>query len=231
MDTTMRILVLARRATLIAAAALAALAAAPASAQQCAGFADVTDDGPTGFCPSVEWMKNRNVTTGCGGGNYCPSAAVSRLAMAAFMKRLGDALTPVQLAADLAPGTVDLDTNVVACQTADYAVTGFPRTAYADATFSATAGADVSFAADLVVSTNGGGAWTPLNANANRGSVPANQWGSLSDIGAVALNVGDTVRFGARLTRGGVAGGTDLADSRCQIRVLVYSRTGSASPY
>lgn len=211
------------------AVALACALPGVAAAAPCAGFADVEDSDP--FCPSVEWMKNRNVTTGCGGGNYCPSAAVSRLAMAAFMKRLGDALTPVQLAADLAPGTVDLDTNVVACQTADYAVTGFPRTAYADATFSATAGADVSFAADLVVSTNGGGAWTPLNANPNRGSVPANQWGSLSDIGAVALNVGDTVRFGARLTRGGVAGGTDLADSRCQIRVLVYSRTGSASPY
>jgi hypothetical protein len=222
----------AQRAVLVVLAALAAMLAAPAAlAQQCAGFGDVTDDGALGFCPSVEWIKNRNVTTGCGGGNYCPQSPVSRLAMAAFMKRLGDALTPVQLAVDLQPGAVNLDTGSVVCQTADLPVTGFPRTAYADMALSATAAADVSFAADLAMSTDAGATWTTLHATTNRGSVPAAQWGSLSDIGTATLNVGQTVRFGAKMTRGGVAGATNLTDSRCQLRVLVYSRTGAASPY
>ena len=39
--------------------------------------------------------KNRAITTGCTSTTlYCPTDNVSRLAMAAFMNRLGDALTP-----------------------------------------------------------------------------------------------------------------------------------------
>lgn len=213
-------------------AALLALAAAAApvayGAPPCAGFTDTDNDG---FCPSVEWVKNRGVTTGCGAGLYCPSSAVSRLAMAVFMKRLGDALTPVQLAMDLRPGAVVIDNNIVLCQTNDLNVTGFPRTAYADTTLSATAPADVSFAADVVMSTDAGANWSLLNTETNRGSVPANQFGSLSDIGSTQLNVGQNVRFGLRVSRGGVASSTNLTDSRCQTRVLVYSRTGGASPF
>ncbi|HEX4885147.1 MAG TPA: hypothetical protein VFX05_13475 [Casimicrobiaceae bacterium] len=227
----MEILVSLRRAALAVLAGIAALTAMPAQAQQCANFGDVTDDGPNGFCPSVEWMKNRNVTTGCGGGNYCPQSPVSRLAMAAFMKRLGDALTPIQLAVDASPGALDIDVSPVVCQTTDFAVTGFPRTAYADVAFSGLAPSAVSYAADLVFSTNAGAAWTTFNTNASRGSSPAGNWGAISDIGARNLDVGQTVRFGVRASRGGVAGGTDLTDSRCQLRVLVYSRTGAASPY
>ena len=117
------------------------------------------------------------------------------------------------------------------CQTGSLAVTGFPRTAYADGTIGATATADVNFAADVVMSTDGGTSWSPLNAaNANLGSAPANQWGNLSDLGVKALDVGQTVRFGLQLSRGGQGGTTDLTDSRCQVRVLVYSRTGTTSP-
>ena len=209
-----------------------AFAAPMAQAADCVGFTDVVDDGPAGFCPSVEWIKNRSVTSGCTATTYCPSSPVSRLAMAAFMKRLGDALTPVRLAADLRPGAVDLDGNVVVCQTADLSVTGYPRTAYADAALSASAAADVSFAADVVMSTDGGANWTALNATTtNRGSAPANQYGSLSDIGSTNLDVGQNVRFGLRLSRGNIVSTVDLTDSRCQTRVLVYSRTGAASPY
>ena len=150
--------------------------------------------------------------------------------MAAFMKRLGDALTPASLTADVASGAIDLDVGLVACQTTDLGVTGFPRAAYADVTLSATAPADVTIAADLVVSTDGGANWTALSANPNRGSARANQWGTLSDVGAKDLDVGENVRFGARVTRGGATGSVDLADSRCQIRVLIYSRTGTTTP-
>jgi hypothetical protein len=151
--------------------------------------------------------------------------------MAAFMNRLGTALTPVQLRVDIAPGPVDLDANAVVCQTNDFAVTGFPRRAFVDLTFNGAATGTVVLAADLVMSTNAGASWTALNAIANRGSIVASQWGALSDIASVDLDVGQTIRFGARVSRGGVAGGTDLSDSRCQMRVLVYSRDGVASPF
>ena len=148
-----RISTLAMRAAL----SVAALLAAPSAlALPCAGFTDVEDT--SGFCPNVEWLKNRAVTTGCTSATlYCPTDPVSRLAMAAFMNRLGTALTPAQLRVDGAPGAVDLDANVVVCQTTDLAITGYPRTAYVDLSLSATATADVGLASDLVISTDGGG--------------------------------------------------------------------------
>lgn len=218
-----------RAIALAALLALAALVAPRAEAVPCAGFTDVEDTSP--FCEAVEWMRNRAITLGCGANTYCPSDAVSRLAMAAFMKRLGDALTPVRLSVAEASGAVDLDAGIVACQTGDYAVSGFPRTAYADASFSAGAFANVSFAADLVVSTDSGASWSALHPTPNRGSVTGGFWSTLADIGVRELAVGDTVRFAIRLSRGGGSGTTNLGDSSCQLRVLVHSRTGTATPF
>ena len=205
------------------------LAIAPAAmAAPCAGFTDVDDS--SAFCVNVEWLKNRAITLGCTTTTYCPSDAVSRLAMAAFMNRLGTALTPAQLAVDFAPGAIDLDASPVVCQTQDFTVIGFPRRAYVDLSFSGIAGVDVSVAADVAMSTNGGASWTPLNTVVNRGSVAANQWGALADLGFADLAVSQSVRFGVLMSRGGVPGAADLADSRCALRVLVYSRNGSVPP-
>ena len=206
-----------------------ALGSAPAWAAPCAGFTDVEDT--SAFCPSVEWLKNRAITTGCTATEYCPSSPVSRLAMAAFMNRLGTALTPVQLRVDAAPGAVDLDLGTVVCQTTDFAVEGFPRRAFVDLSFSASAVADVTLAVDVVQSTDGGANWANLNTVVNRGSVVASQWGALSDVGYADVEVGQTVRWGVRMTRGGAPGATDLSDSRCQLRVLVHSRDGATPPY
>ena len=63
-----------------------------AAAAPCAGFTDVDDTNA--FCPNVTWIKNRNVTLGCEPGLYCPTAPVSRLAMAAFLHRLGNVVLP-----------------------------------------------------------------------------------------------------------------------------------------
>jgi hypothetical protein len=201
-----------------------------ALAAPCAGFTDV--DHTSSFCANVEWLKNREITLGCTSATlYCPGNPVSRLAMAAFMNRLGTALTPLHLPVELSPGAIDLDANLVVCQTQDLPVTGYPRRAYVDASFGATAGADTGFAADLAMSSNGGATWTDLNAASNRGFVRANQWGNLGEVGFADLAVGVTVRFGVRMSRGGLAGGTNLSDSRCGLRVLVHSRTGGASPF
>jgi hypothetical protein len=225
-----------RKLTLVVAVAAAAWMTAPAAvAAPCAGFTDV-DDTVVGasFCRYVEWLKNRAITLGCASTTlYCPNDPVSRLQMAAFMNRLGTALTPVQLRVDTAPGAVDLDTNVVVCQSADFVVTAgtFPRRAYVDVSINGNAPADVGLAADVVMTVDAGANWTNLNTVVNRGFVAANQWGGLSDIGYADLDVGQTVRWGVRMTRGGIAGTTDLADSRCQLRALVYSRDGTVSPF
>jgi S-layer homology domain len=53
-------------------------------------FNDVPASNP--FCPFIEELVRRGITGGCGGGNYCPSASVTRAQMAAFLiKTLGAA--------------------------------------------------------------------------------------------------------------------------------------------
>lgn len=48
-------------------------------------FGDVPLDHP--FAAWIEELARRGITLGCGGGNYCPSGAVSRAQMAAFLLR------------------------------------------------------------------------------------------------------------------------------------------------
>ena len=218
-----------RIAGIAAGIVLSLVASANASAAPCAGLDDVADTSQ--FCANVEWIKNRGVTVGCvPATNYCPNDPVTRLAMAAFMNRLGTALTPVQLRVDAATGAIDLDVNAVVCQTQDFAVTGFPRRAYVDVSLAATSPADLDLAADLVYSADGGASWNPINTVTGRASLFANRWTSLADLGTADFAVNQTVRMGVRMTRGGAPGSVDVSDSRCELRAVLHSRTGASSP-
>jgi hypothetical protein len=56
-------------------------------------FTDVPASSP--FCRWIEELARRAVVSGCGGGNYCPSSAVTREQMAVFVLRaLDPALSP-----------------------------------------------------------------------------------------------------------------------------------------
>jgi hypothetical protein len=56
-------------------------------------FGDVPPSSP--FCRFVEELARRGVVAGCGGGNYCPAAAVTREQMAVFtLRTLDAALSP-----------------------------------------------------------------------------------------------------------------------------------------
>jgi hypothetical protein len=46
-------------------------------------FADVPETSP--FCRWIEELANRGVVSGCGGGNYCPTASVTREQMGVFL--------------------------------------------------------------------------------------------------------------------------------------------------
>lgn len=54
-------------------------------------FSDVPNSNP--FHADIQALADTGVTTGCGGGRFCPSDFVTREQMAAFMNRLG-ALAP-----------------------------------------------------------------------------------------------------------------------------------------
>jgi hypothetical protein len=149
--------------------------------------------------------------------------------MAAFMNRLGTALTPTTLTTDLSPGALDIDLQPVVCATADFAVAGYPRRALLDAGVSGTGPTALDVGVVVVMSTNGGGTWTELSAD-SRGAVLANQWGNVSAIAREDLDVGETVRFGVRVKRVGAVTG-DLSDSRCYVRAVVHSRDGTSTPF
>ena len=217
--------------TLKHAAMVLLLGMAPAAwAQQCVGFNDLPANDP--FCPNVEWIRNRQVTLGCGtGAGYCPNDPVLRIAMAAFMNRLGNALTPVQVRVDTSPGAIDLDAapGAVVCQTPVQAIVNYPRQAIVDLTFSAQAPGDVDIAADLVKTTDGGANWTQLTTVGNRGWIPNGRWGTLANLAVTNLAVGENVIFGVRVIR--ASGAVDLSDSRCNLRVALPSRNGASSPF
>ncbi len=48
-------------------------------------FLDVPPEHPA--CPHIHYIASRRITVGCGGGNYCPAAAVARDQMAVFLSK------------------------------------------------------------------------------------------------------------------------------------------------
>ncbi len=204
------------------------IASAPAHTAPCSGFDDV--DATEAFCPSVEWMRNRGITQGCSATQYCPSASVLRIQMAAFMSRLGAALTPTELLVQSMPGNVDLDTGIVLCQTPGYTVTGYPRRADVDLVFAARTPGTVAFGADLVATFDGGTTWGRLTLHPSRASLAPSVWGTQANFALLDLEVGQTVRFGVQMNRAD-NGTTDLTETQCNLRVSIRSRTGAASPY
>lgn len=70
---------------LIAALLVVAVLFVPAVAWASHQFSDVPNSNP--FHDDVDFIADRGITLGCGGGEYCPDDFVTREQMAAFMKR------------------------------------------------------------------------------------------------------------------------------------------------
>jgi hypothetical protein len=219
--------------------------AAPALAAPCAGFTDVDDANPnhTPFCSSVEWIKNRGVTLGCTTTTYCPDNPVTRLQMAAFMRRLGDALSPAVTSFEDAPGAIDLE---AAANTRRVCITPnidpppvapalpgkpYPRRAVIHTTFSGQTNGALNYATDLLFSTDDGASWDFIWTDfVNRDGTGGAHWVSSSHSGALDLNANSNYRFAVLVEREG-APSNDFIDSRCFVTVEVFSRTGSSSPF
>jgi hypothetical protein len=59
----------------------------------CSGqFADVNSANP--FCGFIERLAGDGITGGCGGGNFCPNAPVTRAQMAVFLVAAPEPLLP-----------------------------------------------------------------------------------------------------------------------------------------
>lgn len=226
------------------------LGAGGAAAQQCVGFSDVL--ASSGFCPSVEWIKNRVITTGCvtppgqpPGTYYCPNDAVSRLAMAAFMQRLGKALT-----AEVIPDHVTLvggatipgespTPALILCDTGlDSTVVAYPRRALLHATVTGLAdGNPVAWRAFWLYSLDSGVVFQAIqdggqNISSPRASSAANQWSGVALAFALDLPANTPLKVRVGLRRDNVLLGTTGNFDRviCQMTVSIVNANGTTSP-
>ncbi len=215
---------------LVAAFALAASSGAYASA--CTGsspFADVNQSDV--FCTDTQWLANRSITLGCGGGNFCPADVVTRASMALFMQRLGTALSPAYVTVDVVTGAIDPDlpARTPICQSADFPVTGYPRVAQVVATFAGEAAGALNYRHQLIVSTNGGAQWSYLTGQINRSGALGPQWISSTHNTRHDLVVGSTYRWAIAIER--ESGTADFSQGRCFMTIQINSRTGASSPF
>ena len=188
-------------------------------AQQCAGFDDVP--ASSGFCPNVIWLKNRGITQGCTATSFCAGTLVSRLSMAAFMKRLGDVVTSNVHSVEATGGSIPDGATQVVCITADIPARDYDRTAMGDATLSYDVTGLADLGLKLVRSTNGG-AFTPVHAGVN-------PWGSPGDrnhdhvmvpVLPLPADPSASYRFGLMIDVGQVAS-QSISGWSCQLLVTV----------
>ena len=212
------------------------LVAGAASAQGCAGFTDVADDGSgsTAFCPSVTWLKNRAITLGCTSTTqFCPNNPVTRLQMAAFMHRLGNALAPQVFGVENSGTGLGLSSPQVICETTDI-TTEFRRSWIVLGSVTAKGAPDGDVTVQPVVSLDGGASYSPLNNLGRKFSVRTPVWNGTSVMkyvpttGAFLLSPSSTYRFGLRVERDG--GAADISAFQCHIVVELRGGTGADLP-
>lgn len=206
--------------------------ALPRPATACSGFEDVGEG--SSFCDSVEWLRNRAVTLGCGPAAYCPDSAVSRIQMAAFMSRLGIAILPRDHSYREVAGAVDVASGGRICVSDEISIADFPATstAHAAVVFQAPTGSGV-VGARLEISTDSGATWQPVVSGVDSRLTPPVTVGARSTLPLQeldrALHVGQRYRFAVLAWR--VAGSIVSVDADCLLTVRTQSRRSTLSPY
>lgn len=199
----------------------------------CAGaspFLDILSSA--GYCTEVEWLKNRAIVTGCGGGNYCPTLSVQRSGMAQFMQRLGRVLSPEVLTKYASPGAISIQSSApfgVHCVTPDSTQVGYPRSVLVNAMLTGLADANaVAWRSWVAYSTDAGTTWSQVpadNTPSPRASSTGLQWSGTSNHLAMDLDPNKTYRFSMVVARDTVLTGTTGTDSRCQIVATILAET------
>lgn len=195
--------------------------------QHCAGFDDV--DAASALCSSVEWMRNRGITLGCGGLDYCPLASVHRLANAAFMQRLADVVTPTVLVAERESYWLDPEScHVQLLQPVEY-----PRRVQVDATVSLY-GDVAPIDIELGVAMRQGYFGPLLSDDRAPGSprvtLPPGAWRSLR-VRADFDVPGRVSGWVLQLTTRDAGNRTIAVPGRCVVRATIRQRTETFSPF
>jgi hypothetical protein len=175
-------------------------------------FADVPDSNF--FHDEIDFLASRGITTGCGGGNFCPKDNVTREQMAAFIYRMADALSPTVLHER---GPLDAARGPGNCQT-DPHVAPFEQLATATGGFAAT-GSSGSLFGRIQVRINGGG-WTDVLGAWNMPDGAEGHRANSTTTGYLLLNPGDSYEFS--LDTNSIP--TASNDRQCQLLVVIEHR-------
>jgi hypothetical protein len=211
------------RGSILALVFAASVVAASEVRAQCAGFTDV----PVGsFCGNVTWMKNRQITTGCTATTYCPNDPVVRLAMAAFMQRVGDVVTPRVLSVEdqgASIGTNDGATHYV-CTTEVVPAVAYPRTVLARASISYTLDATMDIQFGLAESIDGGAFSLPPSSATLAG--PGQHQHHFLLHQPRSLDAGRTYRYTLTVKRFS-GSNNNVGAWQCELNLQVYNLVGS----
>lgn len=221
---------LSRFPRLLALPLLFALYAPSAWSQSCLPFTDVLQSDS--FCTSTQWLRNANVTLGCGGTGYCPFEPVTRAQMALFMHRLSKAVAPAVsfVESSSMPDNADLDTGpgVVLCETpATHPAEAVPNPRYwhgeGNVSFKAAGNAPVDIQVRLEASQDGGSNET-ANMIIPNASAAAGAWGTAHVMAGLgnAIHPGENMTFRLRVYRAlGSTTTAELGEVRCQLKITV----------
>ncbi len=203
-------------ASRLAALVFALAGVSSAAAVPCASFTDVENSSP--FCSSVEWVHNRGVTLGCTATQYCPGEAVTRLQMAAFLRRLGNALRPAFVDAQQYVSNIPGDGSDILCNL-EVTPADVPRIATpSSVALTYHAGTGSAVFAGLVTSADQGQTWTPWSRKLTGHFHPGGGIGSQSPAAPPrAIPPGTSLRFGIQPL--GSSGGPLIEDLDCDMTV------------
>ena len=224
-------------------ALLASFGTTAAQAAPCSGLADVDDTSP--FCPNVQWLKNREITTGCNVGLYCPDQPVTRAAMALFLRRFGNVLnTHVATASPTPlPSLNPSSTPVRICQAPPgLPPSAWPLAAHGYGIIEAYGGPEdpADFFGQFVESSDDGVTWTvvsPRQSVSALGTDPAAPFlESRTSLKVLlplrTLDLGKRYTYGIEVGRvSGSATTGMLFHVRCAITVLFENRNPDTAPF
>jgi hypothetical protein len=198
------------------------------SSASCVGFGDVP--AAAGYCPSVQWLKNRAITLGCTSTTYCPNDGVTRAQMALFMNRLGAALEPKFISANDSLAAAGVNAQGVVCQTSSFVVGNAPVVGTASAMLYHTAPTAQLVTARIVYSTNGGSTWQNFSPFYTLASNVVGGYVTQSPVAnPVPFTVGQLVKFGIRTGEFGAPPTVTVAG--CNLTVRIDNRNGTSFPF
>jgi hypothetical protein len=156
--------------------------------------------------------------------------------MAAFMNRLGKALSPVSyyVAADGGSQAISTSSNVFMCVTAPIPAVSYRRNALVTARVSALAdGNAMSWRGSMFYSVDGGNTWAGLGTQVGiRQSSAPGQWTHIAPNTVFTMQADRSYHFAIGISRDNIVASTgNFAQSHCTLNAKVVDRRSGAAPY